>query len=72
MRIRERYELAEELRSRYLGAGQVERGQVLDSFCRPTGCGASSPSKSCRGSDDCHSVSDSPVSRRTHRGSGPP
>ena len=37
MGIRERYELAEELRSRYLGAGRVERGQLLDSFCLATG-----------------------------------
>ena len=37
MRIREWYELAEELRCRYLGAGRVERGQLLDSFCLATG-----------------------------------
>ena len=36
MRIRERYELADQLRSRYLGAGRVERGQLLDSFCLAT------------------------------------
>jgi hypothetical protein len=30
MRTLERYELAEELRSRYRGSGQVERGQLLD------------------------------------------
>ncbi len=29
MRIRERYELAEELRSRYRGAGRVEKGPGL-------------------------------------------
>ncbi len=28
MRIRERYELAEELSSRYRGSGRVERGQL--------------------------------------------
>jgi hypothetical protein len=39
MRIRERYELAEELRSRYRGSGRVERGQLLDSFCLATGYG---------------------------------
>ena len=39
MRIRERYELAEELRSRYQGSGRVERGQLLDSFCLATGYG---------------------------------
>ncbi len=39
MRIRERYELAEELRSRYRGSGWVERGQLLDSFCLATGYG---------------------------------
>ena len=37
MRIRDRYELAEELTSRYLGAGRVERGQLLDSLCLATG-----------------------------------
>ncbi len=39
MRIRERYELAEELRSRYRGSGRVERGQLLDSFCLAAGYG---------------------------------
>ena len=39
MRIRERYELAEELRSRYRGSGRVERGQLLDSVCLATGYG---------------------------------
>ena len=39
MRIRERYELAEELRSRYRGSGRVERGQLLDSFCLAVGYG---------------------------------
>lgn len=39
MRIREQYELAEELRSRYWGAGRLERGQLRDSFCLATGYG---------------------------------
>ena len=39
MRIRERYELAEEVRSRYRGSGRVDRGQLLDSFCLATGYG---------------------------------
>jgi hypothetical protein len=45
MSIRERYELAEELRSRYRGSGRVERGQLLDSFRLALGTGASTPSK---------------------------
>ena len=39
MRIRERYELAEELRSRCRGSGLVELGQLLDSVCLATGYG---------------------------------
>ena len=39
MRIRERYELAEERRSRCRGSGRVERGQLLDSFGLATGYG---------------------------------
>ncbi|MHB1526840.1 MAG: hypothetical protein ACYCZN_11280 [Candidatus Dormibacteria bacterium] len=49
MRIRERYELAEELRSRYRGSGRVERGQLLDSFCLATGYGRKYAVKVLRG-----------------------
>ena len=49
MRIRERYELAEELRSRYRVTGPVERGQLLDSFCLATGYGRKYAIKVLRG-----------------------
>jgi hypothetical protein len=49
MRIRERYELAEELRYRYRGWGRVERGQLLDSFCLATGYGRKYAIKVLRG-----------------------
>ena len=39
MRIRERYQLAAELRTRYRGAGRVEKGELLDSFCLASGYG---------------------------------
>ena len=37
MRIRERYELAEELAPRYRRARRRERGEILDGFCLATG-----------------------------------
>lgn len=37
MRIRERYELAAELRNRYFAARRPERGEILDAFCLATG-----------------------------------
>lgn len=37
MRIKERYELAGELRDRYWGADRRERGRMLDAFCLSTG-----------------------------------
>lgn len=37
MRIKERYELAEELRGRYWGAGREEKAEILDAFCLTTG-----------------------------------
>ncbi|MHB1523648.1 MAG: hypothetical protein ACYCYB_06760 [Candidatus Dormibacteria bacterium] len=49
MRIRERYELAEELRARYRGAGRVEKGQLLDSFCLASGYGRKYAVKVLRG-----------------------
>ncbi|MDA8330306.1 MAG: hypothetical protein M0027_03695 [Candidatus Dormibacteraeota bacterium] len=49
MRIRERYELAEELRARYRGAGPVEKGQLLDSFCLASGYGREYAVKVLRG-----------------------
>jgi hypothetical protein len=49
MRIRGRYELAEELRSRYRGAGRVERGRLLNSFCLATGYGRQYAVKVLRG-----------------------
>ena len=49
MRIRERYELAEELRTRYRGAGRVEKGQLLDSFCLASGYGRKYAVKVLRG-----------------------
>lgn len=36
MRVAERYELAGELRERYLAGGRRERGQILDAFCLAT------------------------------------
>ncbi len=36
MRIRERYELAGELRDRYAAAGRVEGSEILDGFCLAT------------------------------------
>ena len=49
MRIRERYELAEELRARYRGAGRVEKGPLLDSFCLASGYGRKYAVKVLRG-----------------------
>ncbi|HVB76714.1 MAG TPA: transposase, partial [Candidatus Nitrosotalea sp.] len=37
MRIKERYELAAELKVRYLAAGRQERSEILDAFCLATG-----------------------------------
>jgi hypothetical protein len=37
MRIKERYELALELRDRYWAARREERGQMLDGYCLATG-----------------------------------
>lgn len=37
MRIKERYELAADLRVRYLAAGRQERSEILDAFCLATG-----------------------------------
>ena len=37
MRIKERYELASELKERYLAAGRQERSEILDAFCLATG-----------------------------------
>ncbi|MHB8718137.1 MAG: hypothetical protein ACYDAC_04490 [Candidatus Dormibacteria bacterium] len=37
MRVADRYELAEELRTRYAKAGRVERGALLEAFCLATG-----------------------------------
>lgn len=37
MRIKERYELAAELASRYWASGRRERGEILDGFCLATG-----------------------------------
>ncbi len=49
MRIRERYELAEEVTTRYQGAGRVEKGQRLDSFCLASGYGRKYAVKVLRG-----------------------
>ena len=49
MRIGERYELAEELRTRYRGAGRVEKGQLLGSFCLTSGYGPKYAVKVLRG-----------------------
>ena len=53
MRIRERYELAEELRTRYRGAGRVEKGELLDSFCLASGYGRKYAVKVLRDGGDC-------------------
>jgi hypothetical protein len=37
MRIKERYQLAADLRERYWAAGRRERGAMLDAFCLTTG-----------------------------------
>jgi hypothetical protein len=37
MRIADRYELALDMRTEYEKAGRVERGKLLDAFCRATG-----------------------------------
>jgi hypothetical protein len=37
MRVAERYELASELRARYVAAGRRERGEILDAYCLATG-----------------------------------
>ena len=37
MRIRERYELATELKERYRSASKRERGELLDAFCLASG-----------------------------------
>src|SRR5207237_3712082 len=37
MRIKERYQLAAELKERYWAAGRRERGSMLDAFCLTTG-----------------------------------
>jgi hypothetical protein len=37
MRIADRYELALDMRTEYEKAGKVERGKLLDAFCRTTG-----------------------------------
>lgn len=37
MRVRERYELAEELRGRYAAAGRAARTEILNGFCLATG-----------------------------------
>lgn len=39
MRVRERYELAGELRDRYAAAGRSERTEILSSYCLATGYG---------------------------------
>lgn len=49
MRLRERYELASELRGRYAAAGRRERGQILDSYCLATGYGRKHAIKVLRG-----------------------
>ncbi len=36
MRVRERYELAGELRDRYAAAGRSERSEILNGFCLAT------------------------------------
>ncbi len=39
MRVKERYELAGELRNRYAGAGRSARSEILNGFCLATGYG---------------------------------
>ena len=64
MRSRERYALAEELRSRYRGTSRVEREQLLDSFCLATGDGRKYAIR-CSGADDgCHCARESPRAKR--------
>ncbi len=49
MRIGERYGVSEHLRARYLGAGPVKKGQMLDSFCLASGYGRKYAVKVLRG-----------------------
>ena len=73
MSIRERYELAEELRTRYRGAGRVEKGQLLDSFCLASGYGRKYAVKVLRGPlvHDFHGHLVGMMERSTRRCSGP-
>jgi len=73
MRIRERYELAEDLRPRYRGSGRIERGQLLDSFCLATGAvGAEVGSQMGGSCGQCPSApSHRSWTRQASRGSSP-
>ncbi len=51
MRVKERYELARELRDRYAAGGRRERSEILDGFCLATGYERKHAIKVLRGRD---------------------